>query len=140
MSQRTVSDFVEGQEVVDDFRVTDEEMEAFARLSGDRNPVHFDRGTAIDRGYHDPLVYGGLLIARLSKLIGMQLPGPSSVWTELRVTFHRPLRIGEYARLVARVASVHPATQTVRLKFSIARMTGDIVAKGNIGVFLGHAK
>jgi 3-hydroxybutyryl-CoA dehydratase len=140
MRQRAVSDLVEGQEVVEDFRVTDEDMEAFARLSGDRNPVHLDRRAAMDRGYQEPLVYGALLVARLSRLIGMQLPGPSSVWTELRITFHRPLRIGESARLLARVASVHPSTETVRLKFRIARMTGAIVAKGDIGVFLGDAR
>ena len=139
MSSRILTELVEGQEAIDEFRVTDQDMEAFATLSGDRNPLHLESRAATERGFQHPIVYGGLLVARVSKMIGMQLPGPSSVWTALQIFFHRPLYVGEHAKLVARVASVHPATHTAELKFRITASGGELVAKGSIGVFLGHA-
>lgn len=140
MCHRILNELVEGHEAVDEFQVTNQDMEAFAALSGDRNPLHLEPRTARECGFQYPLVYGGLLVAHLSRMIGMQLPGPNSVWTDLQIFFHRPLHVGEHARLVARVASVHPATHTARLKFRITKFGGELVAKGNIGVFLGHVR
>ena len=140
MSYRILTELVEGQEAVDEFRVTDQDMEAFATLSGDRNPLHLESRAATERGFQDPIVYGGLLVARVSKMIGMHLPGPGSVWTALQIFFHRPLYVGEPAKLVVRVSSVHPATHTAELKFRITTSDGALVAKGSIGVFLGHVR
>jgi acyl dehydratase len=131
---------VDGQVATDVFQIGDQDMEAFAELSGDRNPLHFDPDAAATQGFEGPVVFGGLIIARLSQLIGMQLPGPGSVWTNLQVSFHGPLYAGQTAKLVAQVAALSPATRSVQLKFRLTKGDDELVAKGKLGVYLGHAR
>ena len=67
--------------------VTDGSIELFARLSGDRNPVHFDDAFARRIGFDGRIAHGAVTASLLSALLGMDLPGPGSVFLEQRVRF-----------------------------------------------------
>ena len=67
------TDLAEGHEVSETFTIDDAAMAAFADLSGDRNPLHTDAAFARSRGFPDRVVYGGLILARVSRLLGMRL-------------------------------------------------------------------
>ena len=54
-------------------------IEAFAELSGNRNPIHLDSVEAKSYGYPRQMAHGALLVSLLSKVIGMDLPGPGAV-------------------------------------------------------------
>src|SRR5437763_1451891 len=62
--------------------VTDEAIEAFARLSGDRNPVHFDDAFGRSIGFEGRIAHGAVTASLLSAVLGMDLPGPGSVFLE----------------------------------------------------------
>ena len=59
-----------------------DDVELFATLSGDRNPLHMDdefaRGTSFERR----VVHGMLVASYVSTLVGMHLPGPGALWTQ----------------------------------------------------------
>ncbi|SNT31984.1 3-hydroxybutyryl-CoA dehydratase [[Luteovulum] sphaeroides subsp. megalophilum] len=103
-----------------DFTVTTDRMEAFRSISGDDNPIHFDTSFARDRGFDGPIVYGGLLIAEVSRLLGTALPGHGCVWQSLTMKFRRPLLVGEHARLEAEVKHETPplGIRLIRLTIS----------------------
>lgn len=79
--------------------VTDQTIESFASLSGDRNPVHFDDEFARRIGFTGRIAHGAVTASLLSALLGMDLPGPGSVFLEQRVRFLAPVRPGD--RIVA---------------------------------------
>lgn len=94
-------------------------MDAFCALSGDANPLHRDPGFARDAGFHGAVVYGALLVAKISELIGMRLPGTGGVWAGLKMDFRNPLYVGETARLQAEIDHRSEAARMISLKLRI---------------------
>jgi acyl dehydratase len=121
------------------FTVTDADMRAFAALSGDPNPLHTDAAFARDRGFAAPVVYGGLIVARISALLGGRLPGPGCVWHSLRLDFRAPLHPGEPAAVEARVVHRVDALSLVRLAVEV-RTQDRLVARGEVQAALARAR
>lgn len=113
-------DISEGMEIALPIRVTAEDMQQFAHISGDYNPLHTDRAFARSKGHADNVVYGALLIAYVSRLVGMHLPGRDCVLAALDVKFSSPLLVDEEATLSATVKQKHEAVRLVELAFRIA--------------------
>ncbi len=116
--------------------VTDEHIEAFARLSGDRNPVHFDDGFARRIGFDGHIAHGAVTASLLSALLGMDLPGPGSVFLEQRVRFLAPVRPGDTITGVLVVTKVRPDKPIITLAAEITDQTGRRVADGELVVLL----
>jgi acyl dehydratase len=122
-----------GMRAAFEFAISAEQMRAFEALSGDRSPVHVDPEFARAGGFEGTLVYGGLLVAQLSRLIGMELPGRHALWTGLRIQFVRPLYVGQAARLEAEIWHVSEAVHAVDLRFEV-RADGQAIASGTAEV------
>jgi len=130
---RSLRSLREGQRAEFAFEIGAEQMRAFAALSGDHNPLHADPAFALARGFEGEVVYGGLLVAQVSRLIGMELPGRFAVWHRLQIDFRKPLYVGQPARLSAEIQHVSEAASALTLKFRI-ESGGEILASGSAGV------
>lgn len=108
------------------FVVTAEDQQAFARLSGDTNPMHLDADAARARGFDAPVVYGGLIVAKISRVVGMHWPGSRGIWADLEIRFRKPLLVGEEAALVATIDQVSPASNSVTIDLAITSAKGNI--------------
>ena len=69
------------------FKATDEMMQSFEKISGDINPLHTDVNFATSRGFDGVVVYGGILVAQISRMVGMHLPGRDALWSSLNIYF-----------------------------------------------------
>ena len=132
-----LADLAEGARAVVDFTVTTEDMEKFAALSGDYNPLHQDQDFARQKGFKGTVVYGALLIAKISCLIGMELPGRDSVWVSTAMQFDQPLFVGEPARAEGVVVTVSQSTGMIGLKLTL-RSNNRVLAKGRAEVWLAQ--
>ena len=111
------------------FSVTEHDQAEFARLSGDTNPIHLNADHARARGFAGPVVYGGLLLARLSQIIGLWIPGEAGLWSGVQLDFRHALLVNEPASLTAEITHVSEATRSLVLKVTVA--SGDrIIASG----------
>ena len=117
-------------------RVTDEHIESFARLSGDRNPVHFDDAFARTIGFDGRIAHGAVTAALLSAVLGMDLPGPGSVFLEQRVRFLQPVRPGDTIVAALEVTRVREDKPIVTLGASITNTHGVRVVEGELVVLL----
>lgn len=108
-----------GSRATRDFVVDDAAMSRFRALSGDTSLVHTDAAHAKARGYDGVIVYGGIMLAHLSHLLGMELPGPNGISMAWSIKFHGPLYIGEAAQIILEVANVSAANGVVDGRFSI---------------------
>ena len=117
-------------------QVTDEDVQLFARLTGDDNPLHLDpafaRGTSMKR----PVVYGMLSASFLSTLIGTKLPGPGALWTSQTIEFAHPVFVGDTLTVSAVVQQVSHATDTLVLAVTAVQQDGDVVLHGTSTVEL----
>ena len=114
-----LADLREGMTAGFDFTIDDADMEAFAVLSGDRNPLHRDQDFAKSRGFSGCVVYGALLVAKVSRLVGMDLPGRDALWNSLQIQFVAPLIVGERARLEASVTQVSESARSAALQLTV---------------------
>ncbi len=117
-------------------RVTDEQIEAFANLSGDRNPVHFDDAFAKRIGFEGHIAHGVVTAALLSAVLGMDLPGPGSVFLEQRVRFLKPVYPGETITAALEVTRVRDDKPIITLAAAVTNDAGVRVADGELVVLL----
>lgn len=131
---RRLEDLAAGQGETLAFVIDQDAMLHFAELSGDRNPLHLDEAFARAKGFRGQVVYGALLVAKISQLIGMRLPGRDALWTGLRIDFVKPLYVDEEARVDATVDGVSAATGMVGLKLRVVAADGRLLARGTAEV------
>lgn len=108
-----------GDRVTHAFVVDEAEMAAFQLLSGDTSRIHTDEAYARGRGFDGVIVYGGIMLAKLSHVVGMQMPGPNGVSMSWQIDYRKPLYVGQPAEIALEVASVSPATGVIEGRFKI---------------------
>jgi acyl dehydratase len=107
------------------------DIDAFARLSLDVNPIHMDAGVARDYGFARPVAHGMLALGTISRLIGTELPGPGSLWVSQELQFAAPVLSGD--RVISRVTveKVSKAAGLVQLRTVVSNAeTGAVVLSG----------
>ena len=75
MTEYRWSDLTVGLSAQFEVQITESMIEAFAEISGDRNPMHLDEQFATAAGFPGRVVYGLLTSSFYSQLVGMYLPG-----------------------------------------------------------------
>jgi len=102
----------------------------FAELSGDRAPLHTDEEFAKAAGFSGPLVHGALLTALVSKMVGMEFPGPRAVLQRVDLSFRNPCYAPCELEVTARVRQISEAVASVCLDIAISESTGRDIASG----------
>ena len=87
----SAEDLRTGLKVAYDREITEEDVLAFARLSGDLNPLHVDAGYARATNYEGRIVHGAFQVALASALLGMNLPGKKVLLGSITSRFPAPL-------------------------------------------------
>ena len=96
--------------------ITEEAIEAFAAVSGDRNPLHMDEEYAKTTIFKGRIAHGALTASYISGILGNDLPGPGAIFTDLDLQFKRPVRIGDEVTARAEVAEKIAKGSRVSLK------------------------
>lgn len=121
--------------------VTEEDMIAFAKITGDLNPLHCDLDYAKNRGYSGKVVYGMLTSAYLSTLAGMYIPGERSLIHEVEVKLTSPLIIDGTANITVsgKVIEINETFERIIIKVLITDDKCNKILKGKmkVGVFNG---
>jgi short-subunit dehydrogenase/acyl dehydratase len=109
MSAETSFDrFEVGDHAVFDRMFQPEDFAQFAKLSGDSNPLHFDRKYAETHGPTGvPIVPLHLTIAPLSMIAGMIFPGEPSLYLGHELHAYKPVMYGEAIRYSARIEAIN---------------------------------
>lgn len=71
------------------------DVEAFAAVSGDTNPVHLDEAYALTTPFQGRIAHGMLSGAYISAALGTKLPGPGVIYLTQTLRFRRPVKIGD---------------------------------------------
>ena len=109
---------------------TAEDVDTYARLTGDRNPLHFDEAFTAGTRFGRLLVQGGLTTGVLHALVAMDLPGPGTVFISQNWRFTGPVYIGDTVTAEATVLSVHATKPVTQLGIRITRQDGELVLEG----------
>ncbi|WP_295313210.1 MaoC family dehydratase [Roseobacter sp.] len=95
--------------------VTDQDIEMFAQISTDHNPVHLDDDYARDTIFEGRIAHGMLTAGLISAVIGEQLPGHGTVYLGQSLRFLAPVRPGDLVHAEVTVTDIDPARRRVRM-------------------------
>jgi 3-hydroxybutyryl-CoA dehydratase len=109
---------------------TDEDVHAFAQISGDKNPVHLDDDHAVKTRFGQRLVHGILTAGLISAILGMELPGPGSIYLSQTLNFRAPVYIGDTITATATVSNIRQDKPIVTLDTVCRKQDGTIVIDG----------
>ena len=120
--------------------ITDEDIEAFGKLSGDFNPLHFDEEWAETTLFKGRIAHGLLTATFISTVIGMKLPGTGTIYLSQSITFLRPVRIGDTITAKVEVVGLEDETERVTLKSTCTNQHDKVVLDGESVVTLMRSK
>lgn len=80
------------------------DVQAFAELTGDDNPIHVDSEYAKSTRFGKPIVHGVFLLGIVSKVLGRDFPGHGSVAVSISCRFLRPVPVDSDITVEVKVA------------------------------------
>lgn len=99
--------------------VTTEDVQDFARLTKDYNPIHIDSPRKV--------VHGAFLNGLISGVLGMKLPGPGTIVTEQILKYPKPCYVGDTLQVSVEVVSVR---KIIKCKYTCVANSDTVVLEG----------
>jgi len=125
--------FTVGEEAEFSRTFTQEDVEAFSRLSGDTNPVHLDDSYARHTRFGGRIIHGMLVASLISTVLGTGLPGPGCIYMSQQLSFRAPARVGEHLTAKVRVSEWDGTKGRVLL-------ATEVVNEQGVQIIVGEAK
>ena len=119
-----------GQKASRTMQVTAEHVRAYAEITGDYNPLHFDEAFTARTKFGRLVAQGGLTTGLLHALVAMDMPGPGTVFLSQNWKFTAPVYIGDTITAEAEVLSLHATKPVCQLRIVIQRDGGETVLEG----------
>ncbi|MNH06264.1 (R)-specific enoyl-CoA hydratase [compost metagenome] len=113
------------------------EVNAFAGLSEDFNPLHLDPAFAASTVFERPIVHGMLLASLFSGLLGQKLPGEGSVYLGQSLSFKQPVFVGDEVTAEVEIIALRDDKPIVTLATRILTQSGAIAVTGEAVVKFG---
>lgn len=116
--------------------VTDEDVRAFAALTGDDNPLHLDDRYAAGTRFGRRIAHGMLTASLVATVLGTRLPGPGAIYVSQRLEFRRPVYVGDTVTATVEVVDVRADKPVLRLRTTCHNQRGELVLEGEAVVLV----
>lgn len=110
------------------FRTDD--VEAFASLSMDGNPIHLDQQYAEKSMFGKRIVHGFLVGSLISAVFGTSLPGEGAIYLYQEMNFRKPVYHGEEITATVTVTSIRKDKPILYFDTKCENEKGEIVIDG----------
>ena len=97
-------------------KITEKDINEFAKLSGDDNPVHTNSDFAKKTIFKQKVAHGFLSASLISMLIATKLPGPGSIYLSQNLKFLGPVFIDDLVRVKVTVEEIDQEKKKVKLQ------------------------
>jgi len=110
--------------------VTQSDIEQFAELVGDRNPVHVNPEFAKKTRFGRPIAHGMWGLSLVSAVLGTKLPGPGTIYLSQTVQFKAPVFAGDTLTAKVKVLEVRQDKPIVKLETTCENQKGELILMG----------
>ena len=84
-----------GDQYQEPVKFTQERVNSFAEVTGDKNPIHLDEAYAAKTSFGKPIVHGFLAGAVFSKVFGTTWPGEGTIYLYQEMSFRAPIFVNQ---------------------------------------------
>ena len=114
--------------------ISESDVYNIAGVTGDMNPAHIDKEYASKGPFGRRIAHGILPAGLLSTVMGMQLPGPGSIYMNQEYQFLKPVFIGDTITAIVEIIGKDEIKNRVRLRTYCKNQDGEIVIDGKAEV------
>lgn len=114
-------------------QVEERDIQLFAALSGDRNPVHLDAEYAAGTLFKERIAHGMFSGALISAAIACELPGPGTIYLGQQLKFTRPVKLGDSLTVELEILEKLPKNR-VRIATRVFNQNAEQVVDGEAEV------
>ena len=118
------------------FKVTNDVYNAFQICSGDMNPLHTDENFARKKGFPERVMYGNIINAFVSTLVGMCLPTQDVIIHSQDIMYKNPVFLNDELYAEIKVNEIFESVNALELKFLFRNSNNKIVSKGKVQIGL----
>ncbi|MBI3939522.1 MAG: MaoC family dehydratase N-terminal domain-containing protein [Acidobacteria bacterium] len=122
--------------------ITQDDVAAFSRLTGDFNPLHENEEFAARSVHGGKIVQGALLVSLvigITAQVGL-FEGTALGLLEIRWRFKKPLKVGDSIRCEMSVIGKSPTSKpdrgVITRHYSILNGKGDVVSEGELAIMV----
>ena len=130
MNGKTISQLKVGDSAEFSKTISEADVYLYAGVSGDLNPAHINEAYAQNTFFKTRIAHGMLSAGFISAVLGMQLPGPGTIYMRQELSFRAPVRIGDTITARAEVFEINVEKNRVRLKTTCINQEGTLVLDG----------
>jgi 3-hydroxybutyryl-CoA dehydratase len=116
--------------------MTESLVNAYAELTGDFSPVHIDEAAAAKTRFGTRIAHGMLSVSFLSAVIGMDLPGPGTIWVAQALKFKQAVKLGDTITWRVEVKELFPEKKSATVSTVCKNQRGEIVIDGEGTILL----
>jgi 3-hydroxybutyryl-CoA dehydratase len=110
-----------------DLSFSQQDINKFAEISGDNNPIHIDLEFAAKSKFGKTIAHGMLVYAVISEYLAKQFPGLIQISQTL--SFLSPVYAQEELTLLQEVIAVEPSEGTLQVKTSVTKLNGTLACQ-----------
>ncbi len=110
--------------------VTQSDIEQFAKLVGDMNPVHVDPDFAKKTRFGRRIAHGMWGLSLISAVLGTKLPGPGTIYLSQTVKFRAPVFPGDTLTAKVKVLQVRQDKPIITLETNCENQKGELILTG----------
>lgn len=110
--------------------ITESDVDTFAELIGDFNPLHVDEAFARKSRFGGRIAHGAFTAGLISAALGNELPGPGGIYLSQSIDFLAPVYLGDTITAVVTVSAWRPEKKLITLKTEAFNQDEKQVASG----------
>ncbi|MEN6413857.1 MAG: MaoC family dehydratase [Veillonellales bacterium] len=130
MKGRTMEDIKMGDFAEHAKTISESDVYLFAGITGDMNPAHLNAQEAAQGMFKERIAHGMLSAGLVSAVLGMQLPGPGTIYMSQTLKFTAPVKFGDTITARAEVIDRNAEKNRITLKTTCTNQNGKVVLDG----------
>ena len=111
-------------------QVTTDDIDHFAQVSGDNNPVHLDDDYAQETQFGGRIAHGMYTVSIISAILGNDLPGRGTIYLGQDIQFKAPVRPGDTITATVECIKYRAARRIATFKTTATNQDGTVVVTG----------
>lgn len=116
--------------------ISAEDVQQFADVVGDHNPIHLDAEFAERSFFKNRIVHGAFVAGLISKVLGMDFPGQGTIYISQTSVFKRPVLVDTTVKVEVKVTEVLTEKRRLVLNTNVYNEKGEICLTGSATVWI----
>ncbi|PHS33386.1 MAG: enoyl-CoA hydratase [Alkaliphilus sp.] len=134
MKGKTINQIKIGDKAYFQKTITETDVYMYAGVTGDQNPAHINEIFAKETFFKGRIAHGMLTAGLISAVLGMQLPGPGTIYLKQNLKFLAPVKFNDTIKAEVEVIEVITEKNRIKVKTVCTNQNDEIVLTGEATV------